>query len=69
MHDVDALQYLIKKMGRDRILLGSDYPFILGEHVPGKEIQETDQLDDETKNMILHQNALDLFNLSKSKFV
>jgi hypothetical protein len=27
VHDEDALMLLIKKMGVDRIMLGSDYPF------------------------------------------
>lgn len=69
VHDNTALQYLMKKMGRNRIVLGSDYPFILGEHVPGKELQESEEIDEETKNMIFHQNALDLFGLKKDQFM
>ncbi|PWY69712.1 putative 2-amino-3-carboxymuconate-6-semialdehyde decarboxylase [Aspergillus heteromorphus CBS 117.55] len=30
-HDADMLEYLVKKMGVQRIVMGSDYPFPLGE--------------------------------------
>jgi aminocarboxymuconate-semialdehyde decarboxylase len=35
VHDARALQYLIDTMGSDRVALGSDYPFPLGEARPG----------------------------------
>jgi len=38
VHDEKALQYIIDVMGEDHICLGSDYPFPLGEHHPGKLI-------------------------------
>ena len=31
VHDNNALEYLVKTIGKDRVLLGSDYPFPLGE--------------------------------------
>lgn len=31
VHDADALRFLISKVGKDRVVLGSDYPFPLGE--------------------------------------
>lgn len=31
VHDPDLLEYLCKKIGSDRIVMGSDYPFPLGE--------------------------------------
>ena len=40
VHDTKAMQYLIEVMGEDFICLGSDYPFPLGELVPGKLIQD-----------------------------
>jgi aminocarboxymuconate-semialdehyde decarboxylase len=42
VHDVKAMRYIIDVMGEDRICLGSDYPFPLGEHHPGKLIAELD---------------------------
>jgi aminocarboxymuconate-semialdehyde decarboxylase len=38
VHDARALQYLIEQMGSDRVALGSDYPFPLGEARPGELI-------------------------------
>ena len=39
VHDEKAMQFIIEIMGEDKICLGSDYPFPLGEHYPGKLIQ------------------------------
>jgi aminocarboxymuconate-semialdehyde decarboxylase len=35
VHDPNALRYLIDKVGVNRVAIGSDYPFPLGEHKPG----------------------------------
>ncbi len=40
VHDAKALSYIIDVMDADKICLGSDYPFPLGEHHPGKLIEE-----------------------------
>lgn len=40
VHDLNALKFLVDTMGEDKICLGSDYPFPLGEHHPGKLIDE-----------------------------
>jgi aminocarboxymuconate-semialdehyde decarboxylase len=39
VHDADALRFLIKLFGVQRIALGSDYPFPLGEAEPGHLIE------------------------------
>src|SRR5207248_5163493 len=39
VHDARALQYLLDVMGSDRIAMGSDYPFPLGEAEPGALIR------------------------------
>jgi aminocarboxymuconate-semialdehyde decarboxylase len=45
VHDPDMLEYLCKKIGPDRIVMGSDYPFPLGEvPVAGKMLSSEDQL-------------------------
>ena len=58
VHDAKALEYLIKIVGDDKICLGSDYPFPLGEHQPGKLIEELLPGQD-TKEKLLYKNALD----------
>src|SRR4030095_6064162 len=35
VHDKKSLNYLIEVMGEDQICLGTDYPFPLGEELPG----------------------------------
>lgn len=57
VHDSDAMNFILKVMGEDNICLGSDYPFPLGEHHPGKLIEHMD-LSPEIKNKLLFQNAL-----------
>lgn len=39
VHDPRSLQYLLDQIGSDRIALGSDYPFPLGEAQPGALIR------------------------------
>jgi aminocarboxymuconate-semialdehyde decarboxylase len=44
VHDAQALRYLIDLFGAERIALGSDYPFPLGEHHPGALIESMTDL-------------------------
>ncbi len=39
VHDARALQYLLDQMGSDRVALGTDYPFPLGETEAGSLIR------------------------------
>lgn len=56
VHDADMLQFIIKLAGVDKVCLGTDYPFPLGELEPGKLIAESDFPDD-LKNKLLWENA------------
>ena len=38
MHDQRALEYLIDTVGAEHVMLGTDYPFPLGEQSPGELI-------------------------------
>ncbi len=67
VHDRDMLSYMIKLMGSDAIALGSDYPFPLGEHVPGSMI-ESMALDEETASRLLHGTALEWLDIERSRF-
>ena len=62
------LDYLINLVGADQVALGSDYPFPLGEAVPGKLIQNSNY-DKEIKAMLLHGAALNWLKLDKSLFI
>jgi aminocarboxymuconate-semialdehyde decarboxylase len=39
VHDARALEYLIDTVGPDRVMLGTDYPFPLGEQKPGNLVR------------------------------
>lgn len=68
VHDARIMDYLIELIGANRIALGSDYPFPLGEHHPGKLIEGL-PYDDNTKGLLLHGAALDWLGLQKEMFV
>jgi aminocarboxymuconate-semialdehyde decarboxylase len=59
VHDEDALLYLIKLVGENRIAMGSDYPFPLGEECPGQLIESMQQLSRATKERLLSGTALE----------
>jgi len=68
VHEAAMLDYLVKLAGADKVALGTDYPFPLGELEPGKLI-ESMPFDDETKAKLLHGAALEWLNLDKDLFV
>jgi aminocarboxymuconate-semialdehyde decarboxylase len=69
VHDADALRYLIRLVGAERIALGSDYPFPLGEAEPGKLIASLTELSPETRQRLLAGSALDFLGLEQNSFL
>ena len=67
VHDELMLEYLVKLVGAEKIALGTDYPFPLGELEPGKLI-ESSKFDAETKAKMLHGAALEWLNLEAEMF-
>lgn len=68
VHSPEMLDYLVKLVGAERVALGTDYPFPLGELEPGKLI-ESMPYDAETKAKLLHGAALEWLGLDKADFV
>jgi len=64
--DQRALQLLIETMGAERVMLGSDYPFPLGEHGIGSLIRSS-RLSAEAKSRLLGGNALSFLGLNKTE--
>jgi aminocarboxymuconate-semialdehyde decarboxylase len=62
--DHRALQYLVDTMGGDRVMLGSDYPFPLGEDRVGYLVRSS-RLPEATKSLILGENALQFLGLQR----
>ena len=65
IHDPRALDFLIALLGDDRIVLGSDYPFPLGEAVPGQLIESKGELSAASRERLLTGNALAFLNRSR----
>ena len=61
--DHDSLELLVKKMGTDRLMFGTDYPFPLGEQEMGKLIRTAPFLDDHAKSKLLATNARRFFSI------
>ncbi|MBK5267816.1 MAG: amidohydrolase [Acidimicrobiia bacterium] len=61
VHDAGALRYLVEVMGADHILLGTDYPFEMGDDDPVAFIKSAG-LTAEQEAMILSGNAERLFS-------
>ncbi len=55
--DARALRLLIEVMGEERVMLGSDYPFPLGELRVGKLIRDMEGLGDGARRNLLVDNA------------
>lgn len=67
VHDPKALDYLIDFMGDDFVALGSDYPFPLGENVPGTLIKQHLK-DPVLKQKLLSHNALNWLKIAGDFF-
>lgn len=68
VHEKETLLFLLGKMTSDKIILGSDYPFPLGEHHPGKMISEMHEIDSETKRKLLGLNACRFLGLDPDNY-
>ena len=66
-HDLHMLKYVLEMVGEDKVTLGSDYPFPLGDLEIGKFIEESD-LPQATIEKIFWKNTLDWLNLDVSMF-
>ena len=60
--DDRALQFLVGTMGAERVMLGSDYPFPLGEHRVGSLIRSS-PLTAHEKDRLLGANAMEFLGL------
>ena len=60
--DTDSLDYLVQKAGVERVMLGSDAPFPIGDPEPLKVFNGA-KLNDAQKKMILSETAQKIFRL------
>lgn len=67
VHDSNVLKYIVELVGEDKVALGSDYPFPLGELAPGKLIQAS-HFPTEIKQKLFADNAFHWLGIDKEKF-
>jgi aminocarboxymuconate-semialdehyde decarboxylase len=67
VHDADALKLLVKLFGAQRVALGSDYPFPLGEACPGALIDSLEDLPVNEKTQLLAGTAQEFLGLRPMK--
>jgi aminocarboxymuconate-semialdehyde decarboxylase len=67
VHDPLAFRYLLDLVGPERVCLGTDYPFPLGELEPGALI-ESMNFDTETEARLRAGTALEWLNLDAAHF-
>lgn len=68
VHDPRTLRYVMDILGEDRIALGTDYPFPLGELKAGEMIESIQDLSQTTRDKLLWRNALEWLNQSPENF-
>jgi aminocarboxymuconate-semialdehyde decarboxylase len=59
-HDAAALRYLIDRVGADRVVLGTDAPYDMGEEQPNAMLEALTGLTEEQRDRIRGLNALQL---------
>jgi aminocarboxymuconate-semialdehyde decarboxylase len=67
VHDQKMLEYVVNLFGANRVALGSDYPFPLGELIPGSIIKSM-PYSEESREALLHGSALEWLKLTPEKF-
>uniref|UniRef100_A0A3Q2YC60 2-amino-3-carboxymuconate-6-semialdehyde decarboxylase n=1 Tax=Hippocampus comes TaxID=109280 RepID=A0A3Q2YC60_HIPCM len=68
VHDPVSLKLLTDVIGKDKVMLGTDYPFPLGELQPGSLIESMTEFDETLKDKLLAGNALEFLGLKKETF-
>lgn len=66
-HDANMLEYVLKTAGENRVCLGSDYPFPLGDLEIGAFV-ETAGLDPQVVENIFANNILEWLGLERAQF-
>jgi aminocarboxymuconate-semialdehyde decarboxylase len=67
VHEPAKLDYLVKLVGADQVMLGSDYPFPLGEAAPGSLI-ESMNYDESIIEMLLSGSAINWLGIDGRRF-
>lgn len=64
VHEKNALEFMVGLIGEDKVLLGTDYPFPLGEKNPGKLIESTFNDNPSIVDKLLWKNATEFLGIT-----
>lgn len=67
-HDIDLLKYILAVQGSEKVCLGTDYPFPLGDLEIGKFIEDSDLPQQDKENIFAHA-TLDWLKLDGKSFL
>jgi aminocarboxymuconate-semialdehyde decarboxylase len=67
VHDPTMLDFVVNQFGANRVAMGSDYPFPLGENTPGELIRRMDWTDAK-REMLLSGAALEWLGMKRTDF-
>lgn len=67
-HDAKLLSYIIDEIGAEKVCLGSDYPFPLGDLEIGAFIEKMD-LPIDTLDQLMYQSACEWMDLNPDRFL
>ncbi len=68
VHDPETLRFIVRLFGPDKVALGTDYPFPLGEDRPGTLMESLPDFDASTRERLLWRNALEWLGRSAEEF-
>lgn len=58
LHDTAALSFLLEQVGADRVVMGTDYPFPMGDPTPVETVQSIPGLTGDDRQLILEGNVV-----------
>ncbi|MDC3084599.1 amidohydrolase [Gammaproteobacteria bacterium] len=64
---IEQLQYLISRFGADHVLIGTDYPFDMGEYDPVEHVYQVPGLSSANRDLICGGNALRLMHMTEDE--
>jgi len=67
-HDIDLLKYIVSQVGSEKVCLGTDYPFPLGDLEMGKFIEDSNMNPKDISN-IMNKSTLDWLGLKAEQFL
>ena len=68
VHDADTLRFLLKLVGPEKVALGTDYPFPLGEPEPGKLIESLPELTPAVRDRLFRGTALEFLGTEPERY-